>query len=519
MKIKHIIKGVFALLLVFTAYNCSISGYDEEVIETLNLTREFAPVDLEARVRNQTSVELSWTKKEEVTNYVVEFSADDPDFNTIFLTQEVSADELPVQIRLEGETVYSIRVKAVSLRGLDDSSWAVIQATTLTEQIMLPSEPGDIQALSATLRWEAGLNVTHFVLEPGTIRYDISAQEKAAGVATITGLTSETEYNATLYNNAKIRGTTDFSTGVDIGDNVVLTPADDIFQAIEDAVSGDIILFEEGDFTAQVGRITLKKSITLRGLKPDFKPLLKVAFTIDAGAENVELIDLDIMGDVAAELSDVVSYSNPGNFNTLLISGCNIHDYDRSFVRGPTTDGILQSLTIENSIITNILTNGGDLIDFRNGDVLNINVNTSTFNNCAPGRDFIRLDASGTSNGNATSNILIDKCTLYECSNKSSARILYVRFETNEVTVNNTLIANTESEGYADRSGIDESPTFFNNNYWNAPGFTDSSQYIFDSTTSYTELDPGFVDASSGNFTLTNQDLIDNAVGDPRWRQ
>ena len=34
----------------------------------------------------------------------------------------------------------------------------------------------------------------------------------------------------------------------------------------------------------------------------------------------------------------------------------------------------------------------------------------------------------------------------------------------------------------------------------------------------FTELDPGFVDASSGDFTVTNQTLLDNAVGDPRWR-
>ncbi|WP_439130006.1 DUF5123 domain-containing protein [Polaribacter sp.] len=518
MKLKNIIRGIFAILLIVNITSCGITNYDEDVIEELSLEREFAPINLEAKIRNQTTVELSWDGREEVSNYLVEFSADDPDFNTVFLSQAVRADELPVQIRLEGETVYSIRVKAVSSRGLNDSTWALGEATTLTEQIMLPSQPGDIQALSATLRWEAGLNVTHFVLEPGTIRYDISAQEKAAGVATIPGLASETDYSATLYNNTKIRGTADFTTGIDIGNNVVLTPSDDIFQAIADAASGDIILFEEGDFTAQVGRITLNKSITLRGLKPDFKPLLKVAFTIDAGAENVELIDLDLTGDLPTDLNDVVSYTNPGNFNSLLISGCNIHDYNRSFVRGPTTDGILQSLTIENSIVSNILTNGGDLIDFRNGDVLGVNILNSTFDNCAPGRDFLRLDASGTSNGNSNVNILVESCTIHACSNSSSRRLFYVRFDSNDITVNNTLIANTDSEGFADRSGIDESPTFFNNNYWNAPGYLDSSQFIFDASGTHTELDPGFVDAASGNFTLTNQDLIDNNVGDPRWR-
>jgi len=31
-------------------------------------------------------------------------------------------------------------------------------------------------------------------------------------------------------------------------------------------------------------------------------------------------------------------------------------------------------------------------------------------------------------------------------------------------------------------------------------------------------VNPGFVDAVNGDFTVTNQDLIDFSVGDPRWR-
>ncbi len=514
MKTKYISKTIFAVLATVIVIGC---GYNEEVIEELSIDREFAPVDLTARVRNQTNVELDWEPNSNAAYYVVEFSADDPSFSTIFQTEQVTANQLPVLIRLEGETLYSIRVKAVSDRGKNDSSWAITEAQTLTEQIMLPFEPGDVQALQVTLRWEAGLNVTHFMLQPGDVRYDISAQEKAAGVATVSGLMSETDYVATLYNNSKIRGIAEFTTGIDVGDNTLIFPSDDLFQTIADAQPGDIILLEEGDYTSQTGSITLDKSITIQGLRTDFKPLLKVSFSIVTGAEDVNLIDLDLMGDAANGLTDAVRYSDPGNYNTLLVSGCNIHDYDRSFIAGNVTDAILQSLTVENSIVTNVLTNGGDFIDFRNADVLDVNVNTSTFNNCAPGRDFIRMDAAGTSNGNAIANILIDSCTLYACSNNSSRRILYVRFVSNEVTVRNVLITDTESEGYADRAGIDESPTFSNNNYFNAPGFTNTSQYIYDSG-NFTELDPGFVDASSGDFTVTNQTLLDNAVGDPRWR-
>lgn len=513
-KIKYNPKVIFTLLLTLLVLSC---GYNEEVIDELSIKREFAPVGLTARIRNQTSVELNWTKDDRLTNYVVEFSADDPNFTTIFKTEQVTVDQLPIQIRLEGETVYSIRVKALSPRGLDDSSWAVITATTLTEQIMLPSQAGDIKPLEAILRWEAGLNVTHFILEPGSIRYDLSAQEKAAGIATISGLTQETLYTATLYNNSKIRGTSEFLTGIDVGNNTLVLPTDDIFQMIANASSGDILLFEQGDYTSQIGRITLNKSITLRGLRPDFKPKFKVSFFIAVGASNVSLIDLDLTGDVPTELFDVVRYSEVGSYNSLLISGCNIHDYDRSLIAGNVTNANVQTVTIENSIFTNIITNGGDLIDFRNSNVLNLNVNTSTFNNCAPARDFFRIDDAGSLAGSNTFQITVDSCTLNACSNGITRRVLYVRFTTNDIKFKNNLITNSEGI-YSNQSKTDSTIEFLNNNYFNASGFTNNTIPRFDGSASFTLLNPGYVNAAAGNFTITNQILKDNAVGDPRWR-
>jgi len=58
MKAKYILKGLLVtILLTLTVVSC---GYDEAVIEELAIDREFAPVALTARVRNQTNVELNW---------------------------------------------------------------------------------------------------------------------------------------------------------------------------------------------------------------------------------------------------------------------------------------------------------------------------------------------------------------------------------------------------------------------------------------------------------------------------
>jgi hypothetical protein len=517
MKNKFILKELLVvLLLTFTVLSCE---YDVDVIEELSVDRTFAPVGLTARVRNQTTVELNWTVRNNVDHYVVEFSADDPDFNNVYKSIEVAPAELPVQVVLEGETVYSIRVKAVSSIGLEDSKWATIKATTLTEQLMLPSQPGDIKVNEVTLRWVPNSNVTQIVVNPGEIAHNITAQEKIDGIATVTGLTSETSYTAKLLNNTKIRGTAAFTTGIDIGNGILVTPTDDLFQKIADADSGAILVLEPGDYTAQTGLVALNKSITIRGLRNYDKPRLKVNFSLIAGAANLSLIDLDLTSDAGTNTSVITISGASTNYGEILISGCSIHDFERSLIFANASGAKVASFTVENSIVKNVNTNAGaDFIDFRNTHVGSVTLKTSTFENCSNGRDFIRIDAaSGLSNTGLTTNVLVDSCTLYKVSNTAAPkRILYVRFVNNTSTVRNTLIAETTAI-YTNQSGT-AVPTFSTNYYFNAPSFLDATISANKIDASGTIADPGFVDAATGNFKITNQTMLDNNVGDPRWR-
>ncbi len=517
MKVRYIFKSLLIVILLATA----VTGcdYNRELIEELPVNREFAPVGLTALVRNQINVELNWTVNENVNSYIVEFATDSTSFDNIVKTIEVNPDELPILVPLESETFYSIRVKAISDRGLDDSTWATTTTQTLTEQIFITGDPSDIRAVEVTLRWIPNSEVTEIKLSPGDITHPITEEEKATGVATVTGLTPETLYNATLLNGSRIRGVNTFTTGIDIGAGILVTTEDDLFQMITDASAGDILVLEPGDYTEQTGTITLDKSITIRGLRSFDKPMLNINFEIVGGATDVALIDLDLQGNGAGSesLTDVIRYTGAGNYNSLLLSGCEVHDYARSFIAGNETGAILQDLTVENSIVYDIFTGGGDFIDFRSSDVLNVTLKTSTFYNCAVGRDFLRLDDSGTSTQTGlTLNVTIDSCTLYACST-GGKRILYVRFQANEITVKNTLIAETDGY-YSDQSRTDASPDFSINNYWNAPGFYDATKTIYDTSSTYFTLDPEFADPSAGDFTITNQTLKDNNVGDPRWR-
>ncbi|WP_264553580.1 DUF5123 domain-containing protein [Flavobacterium sp. N2038] len=520
MKAKYIFKGLIAALLIaFTISGCE--SFNEELLTDIGADRAFSPIGLTTKVRNQTTVELNWTVNEEADHYVVEFSADDKEFKTIYKTINVAPKELPVSVQLEGETTYSIRVKAVSATGLDDSKWTVTTATTLTEQIFFPVQDADIEAKQVTLRWTPNSNVTQITVAPGDITHVITAAEKTAGVAVVTGLTGETNYTATLLNGTKKRGVVTFKTGIDIGTGILVKPEDDLNAKIAESPANSVLVLMPGDYKAFTGEIVLNKPITIRGLRPGDKPKLHVRFTANVGMTSLSLIDLESEGSGVGDTNFITISGASTTYNDILISGCYIHDYLRALVYGNASAAKLASFTVDNSIVKNVNTNAqADFIDFRNTYVANITVKNSTFDSCSVGRDFVRADAVAPANGfsgtGLTTTVLIDSCTLYKVSNTAAPkRILYVRFATNASTVRNTLITNTTAIYTNQPTTV--MPVFSKNYYFAAPSFIDSAITNNKIDSSATTADPQFVNAAEGNFTVKNQTMIDNKIGDPRW--
>ncbi|WP_428229647.1 DUF4957 domain-containing protein [Flavobacterium sp.] len=521
MKTKHILKGLIAtLVLVFAVSGCE--SYNEGLLDGIGNTREFSPIALTAKVKNQTFVELNWTVNPEADHYTVEFSADDPEFKVIYKTLQVTASQLPLTVQLEGETTYSIRVKAIT-NGLADSKWSVITATTLTEQIFFPVQVADIDSKQVVLRWTPNSAVTQINVAPGDIVHTITVAEKAAGVATITGLTGETAYTATLLNGVKKRGVVTFTTGIDIGTGILVKPTDDLNAVITAAPSGSILVMMPGDYTVFTGDIVLSKPITIRGLRPADKPKLHVKFTLNAGTTNFSLIDLDLDGTGVGDFSFITINAAGATYGDILISGCNIHDYLRALIYGSVNAAKVASFTVDNSIVKNVSTNlQAEFIDFRNTYVASVVLKNSTFDSCSIGREFIRVDNAGLTGTGLSTNVLIDRSTLYNVSNTVAAkRILYLRFGSNTSTVRNTIIAGTTAI-YSNQNGTTTPttpPTFTANNYFNASLLytVGAAAITVDKSTTFTTLDPQFANAAGGNFTIGNQNLKDNAIGDPRW--
>lgn len=522
MKIKYMKGLVTMLLLLSVVFGCD--SYNEVLTDDIGNTRAFSPTGVTARVRNQTVVELDWNGKEDDDHYVVEFSADDPNFGTIAKSVEVTAAELPVQVALDGETLYSIRVKAVSASGLDDSKWTVITANTLSEQIFLPIQETDIAAKTAILRWAPNSSVTTIVLSPGDITHSITAEEKVSGIATVTGLSPETNYQANLFNGTKKRGATTFMTGIDIGDGILVREGDDLLVAIANADSGKKLFLEPGDYKS-VGAdgtpstdIKLDKTITISGIPGKAKPVLHYKITVNSPTNDVSLLNLVLDGTGIDNASLItVASTTIYTFGDILISGCEVHDYTRALLNASNAGGsTITSFVVDNSKITSVNTNnGGEFINVRTAFVKNLTFKNSTFNNCSASRDFIRLDPVTTITGE-TSTVLIESCTINCPGMTVSNRFMYVRFADNLPTVKNTLFSNTAAI-YASNQGGTKLPAFSNNNYFNSPNFQSTTIASNKADTAGTALDPGFTNAAEGDFTISNQTLIDNKVGDPRW--
>jgi hypothetical protein len=523
-KIKN--TGIWIAIFIMLFAGCETEM--DPIIEKLDFSRVFSPTELTARIRNMTTVELTWIVGDDVDHYIVEFSEDSLLFTNIVETVEVAPNELPFSYLLEGQTQYSARVKAVSSTGIEDSKWSVVAFKTGAENILYPLVPEDIKATSVIVKWPAGSEATHFTITPGNLQQPITAQEIVAGEATITGLTGETSYTVKMMKETKQRGEVTFTTLIDIGDATPVYPEDDLNTVITAAEAGAVLVLFPGDYQVYTGSIIINKSISIKGFYPHDKPVVHVQFVLEDGVQEVEVRDLEMDGNyfnsetnALDRLSYVFQHNTTGvDYGSLTLVGCNIHDYKKSIFSGSSSiASTVASISMDNCVVTNVLTEAADCIDFRAGYVAGLSLTNSTFVNCAPDRDFVRLDDTSPTYPGKVSKVVIDHCTFYGVSNNAARRILYVRFVENTLKVTNTIIA--ETVGYYTNQSKSAQPECSNNNYFRAPAFIPGGNAVsgakFDLSDNYNLLDPGFVNPAAGNFKVTNQTLIDKAVGDPRW--
>jgi hypothetical protein len=518
MKMRRKTYIILYALSAIAIFNFSCTDDRAEELTSIDYDRLFSPIKIEAVVINRTDVRLTWGLNDDAESYSLEVFADDSlTFvgTPVRTYNDVTGDQLPFYIReLDGDTQYSVRIKAVAA-GKTDSKWSGVTFRTGTENIFLPFQDGDVEATAVTLRWIPGRTLTSIQIEPGGIVHTVTADEIAAGSATIEGLTSETNYTVTLKNGAKTRGILEFMTLVDIGNAIAVHPGDDFLALLAAANDGDAFALFPGTYGTG-DMFVVNKSIEIKGVYPYNKPVLSGYISLEEGA-GLLLKDVILDGG-ALQGQSIVFNTADVTYNALTVEGCEIKDYVKG-VYYLNVASLVESITYHNNLIYNIQCDGGDFMDSRKGAFNSLTLTNNTIYNSAAGRDLIRYDDASSAFPGMTSTILVDHNTLYGVCNSPSKRLFYVRFKENKITFTNNIVAETSCI-FTNQNNTDPSPTFGGNNFFNAPNLfsaSGSSSKFYDD--SATQEDPGFIDPANGNFTVTNELLKAKGTGDPRWLQ
>jgi hypothetical protein len=514
----YIVACCFMILLGFSG--CKDDTMDE--ITKLEVNRTFSPTALTVNVVNKTDVRLTWKAVNNAKSYTIEvFETADFSGTPVRSVKDILFTQLPYTVTgLGGDTQYAIRVKAVG-EGVSDSKWITATAKTDAEQILQAIVPAKLAATTVTLNWPAGQTATSITLSPGNITRAVTAAEIAAGEARVTGLNPETLYTARLLNGTKVRGTITFTTLLDLEGATIILPTDDLTSKLASAASGAILALMPGTYTINAD-ITLDKSISIKGAKPSDKPIVKGAiFRLKANA-GLGLKDLVLDGTGSLNGNQTIIYDEASDnaYGNLVVENCEIKNYVKGIVY-VNLKTLIESATFTNNLISNVECVGGDFIDFRNGIAKTLNFTNNTVYNSVLARDFFRMDAGGSTNFPAiTSVITVANNTFNGILNGAANRLLYVRLAKHEINFSKNIIANSNGIFTNQATTILVGANFVANNYYNAPTFmagsaTSGAKY---DTGSFTTLNPGFANAASGNFTISEVTLKANGIGAARWR-
>lgn len=523
--INNISKYLLGLATIITVSSCS-DQMDE--ITSLILDRNYAPVELTAKVVNKTNVKLTWVKSN-ADSYTIEVFQDDSltfAGTPVKTITNIQASNIPYTVNsLQGETNYSFRVKSVTKDDASrDSKWSTAYVETEAENILSAvNEETDITATTVTLNWPAGQTATSIVatnndsFASNVITHTITADEIAAGKATISGLTPETNYTLKLYNNTKTRGTVKVKTAIDLGGATLVKAGNDLKTCIDNANDGDVLALMPGTYPINTidGNMPLNKSIAIKSVRSYDKAIIQGGFQLSNGAA-LSLTQLVLDGNNNTTIKYVADYKTAGKFGDLTIEGCDVKGYTGG-VYYVNIAADITNLKINNSIIHNIST-ASDFMDCRLGAIHNLTFTNNTVYAISC-RDFFRYDNKASSFPGVTPYINVDHNTLDGLGSVNKG-VFYVRFTGTSIAFTNNIVSN--STGLFCKFAPTSIPNFSGNNYYNSPNFVEATDdktnvgiTVYDNTgTSY---NPSYADYANHDFTVKSQDLKSSKTGDPRW--
>ena len=156
------IQILFAFVAGLLLFSACVDKNDWDVDKSYD--RLFRPTNLTVTGITATTGDVNFVAIPGTDHYQFELSTDSLVFDNIVATFDTTVNSFTLD-GLDGNTIYSLRVKAIPAdASKDNSEWAGVYFKTRAEQIMETVGAGDILSNSATLRWEAGATVSNLVI-------------------------------------------------------------------------------------------------------------------------------------------------------------------------------------------------------------------------------------------------------------------------------------------------------------------------------------------------------------------
>lgn len=529
---KNIIKNIaLACCIGLTAVVSSCSDPDDEIKSSV-FDRLFSPTDVKATVKNKTNVNVSWEEVKGASSYTIELYANESDMlsnSTPSVSPTASYDNIvdnPYLITgLSGETVYTLRIKAVG-ENIPESKWTVATFETDAEQIFEAVTDDDITSSSVTLRWAPGSAATAIVVSGGKeATHTLTSAELAAGTATITDLDFETKYTFNIMNGDKSRGKVTVTT---MPDYIPAYPGDDLQAMIDAAEEGETIMLlpakdgssnefiyvssETGEVYTKELTLTKNLSIKCLGTQP---VKAQIKFVLTEGVSGFTLENITFVG-----VTTDVLIKTDNCAGTILVNGIEASGFGNFVVDPGTTDCKVDEFTVTNSYFHDMCS-GKRFVDSQKKKcaIMLFNMKNCTVANSCAGSDFLRFDYNANQEGLVVN---FENNTLYNIG-ATSKGLFYIRSnkagdQAFTCNIKNNVFAEMASGVFFTQDAKTDNLVFSNNNYFNTPTLLANSEggagKVFDTTGS--SEDPKFKDAAGGDFTITNETLIEKNIGNIR---
>lgn len=509
------------LLLFCTCFSCH-----KQEINKFYPDRLFQPTTISV-TGGDTAVIIRWNASPNGPDVPVSYSVEISDDSTFVRPPALTLTVDSLAVRVTNESLkdrhpYFARVRANANDRSQASGWLAdtVRFSFIGVQLFKPLLAADILDKSVKFHWVITAGVSAIELAAAghdTLKVPISTIESDAAEKVVSGLTPGTAYSAEIIVGTKSKGLLKFTTkssltGPNIIDLTASTSSTVLMDTLPVVPSGSIIVLSRGQSYDMSG-FNIEKSLTFTSALGYGKPAtLALSGNFDAGGsiDSIQFIDLVLQ---AAGSNYLLNMGSSGKISKMVLENCRSSGtFNNSLIRLKTGDAIIEQLTINNCIISDIGIGAKYAVLYANGSssavINNIQISNSTFSEFYY---FIRQDKV------AASSLSISNCTFNNFINQGGYFVNYSGSFPSSFTVSNTIFGATLDPTNA--NGIKSSANAtFSNCYQTSDCLFSAEPFAGPNNYPGTASDL-FSNPAQGDFSIKDAGFAGRSLtGDPRWR-